>query len=244
MGLYEIGSGYSYGFDSIPGIRVSKVGITRDETLKEGSIRIFRWDVRVEYTTPEQGSQGQVPENPLDRPVVIRGASAGTEKQTQKDKDDNPIKNTADELYPPISIPTNDEVVEFVRNEASSPANTAKNYRNRVNSSGIWGRDTGEWRCLDIDWEKVFEGEYVFYRVSYKFLYKEGGHKLKLISNGYNQKVSGQLQRITDASNLPLPEPSPLDASGVKTTPANGHEQTFDMYKTANFAGLGLPSTI
>lgn len=244
--LPRLADSYAFGGESDAGSTVVSITPIRAEYIKgaDGAEQC-RWEVTVQYKV-ETVDEGETIENPLLRPVEIRGGTSLTTREVSKDKDGTVIKNSAKEPLPPIEITGGMFAVEFVRNEGSSPASSAVQYTNTVNSAAIWGGDIGTWKCESISYEKLQEGLYIYWRTSYKFVYNSDKHYIKLIDNGYNELSSGTLKPILLSDGTKPTEPFKLNGSGAKLSDSADPVLLADIkvYTERAFGSLGLPSSI
>lgn len=243
----QVGDLYGFGneFDALiplDSISCDREGWGNHETYG----KVYKWILRCDYKYPS--NTGQPPaqiENPLQRPVEVSGVPFITSKFTNKDVNGTVIKNSAKEAFvDPFEIPHTEFEIEFIRNEAISPANTALYYTNKINSQAIWGGDEHTWLCTGITFQLVYEGTYTYYRVTYRFRYNPAKHVLKVIDNGFNQLVGGVLKPILLADGTRPVEPFKLDGSGAKLS--DNADPVFlddiDIYDETPFSALSLPN--
>lgn len=247
-----VGQAWVFGSEFNEDAICQTVTVTKQEDhgrWTDGSV-CYLWDIRCEFriNQPDSSTPPSLPENPLLRPVIIRGNTSFYSEFSQKDKDGNPIINSAKELFPPHEVEKDLVEFEFVRNEAVSPAGFARFYAGRVNQSPIWGAPERSIRCLGIAWEKQYENGYEFYSCTYRFAFKEDLWQLELVDNGFNE-LKGSPQKLVpillDDGTRPT-EPFKLNGSGAKLADnaAPVLLPKFNIYKEANFGSLGLPSSI
>lgn len=240
----QIGDPYAFGSEVDPGAILVNVGLSRfsPPSLASGSSVLWRWQLKLDYKVadPAEGD-----ENPLLRPVEIRGGAALFVNQTTKDKDGNVMKNAATEALPPTDIDDAMFEVEFVRNESSSPASFIPSYINHINSFTIWGGDVHTWKCQDIRYEKKTEGIYTYWQVTYRFRYNPDSYVLQRVNEGFNYKDGSTLKPILLSDKTKPSEPFKLTAAGAQASDtADPNYLDFDVYEEANFSALGLPSVI
>lgn len=246
----SVGQSWVYGAEIDPFVICTSVNVNRQDEhgrWTDGSI-CYLWDVRCEFKVEQTdpNTPPNQPENPLLRPVIIRGGTNFYTEASQKDKNENPIKNSATELFPPHEIEKPLVEFEFVRNELTSPASFAINYVGKINQSTIWGGAAKTIRCQTITWEKQYENSYEFYVVTYRFAYKRDKWQLILVDNGFNRLDGSTLKPIYLDDNTRPSEPFKLDGNGAKL--ADNADPVlldpFEIYETADFSALGLPSSL
>ena len=245
-----VGSSWIYGSEIDPLVICQSVSVNKQDEhgLWTDGTPCWIWDVRCEFRVEQADSTTppNQPENPLLRPVIIRFGTSFYTEASIKDINDNVIENSAKEAFPPHEIEKPIFEFEFVRNEASSPASFALSYVGKINQSTIWGGAAKTIRCQSITSDKQYENSYEFYQVTYRFAYKRDKWQLILIDNGFNELVSGTLKAIALSDGTRPSEPFKLNGSGAKladnATPVK--LDPFEIYETADFAALGLPSTI
>ncbi|NDD52976.1 hypothetical protein EBZ39_03710 [bacterium] len=246
----SVGSSWLYGGETDPFVICQSISVSKQEDhgrWTDGTT-CYIWDVKCEFRVEQADNTTppNIPENPLLRPVVVRGGTGFYTEASQKDKDDKPVTNSAKETFPPYEIERPLVEFEFVRNELSSPASFALNYVGKINQTTIWGGAAKTIRCQGITWEKQYENGYEFFQVTYKFAYREEKWQLVLVDNGFNEVVSSKLKPILlDDGSRPT-EPQKLNGSGVKLSDTADPVllPPFNIYKETNFASLGLPTSI
>lgn len=244
-----VGQSWVYGAESEPLAICRTVSVNRQDEhglWTDGTV-CWIWDVRCEFRVEqtESNTPPNEPENPLLRPVKIRGGTQTYTENSIKDKDDKVVANSAKEAFPPHERLAPLAEFSFVRNESTSPAGYSIAYVGRLNASPIWDAAAKTILCTSITWDKQYENSYEFYQTTYSFSYKEDGWKLKLVDNGFNELVAGALKPILLPDNTKPTEPFKLNGSGAKAASnADPVIKEFDIYKTVNFASLGLPSTL
>jgi len=126
-----------------------------------------------------------------------------------------------------------DTLVEFVRNESSSPLANSLQYRRMLNSGSWQGQAARTWLCVALSGERVGRIDQAGqWRVTYAFQFRP----LPPAGVGWDPLVL-----FTDyRTNRP---PADVDAAAggyPSTTSGNGFKQ-FQVYGAADFGALGLP---
>lgn len=245
-----IGNGYAFGNDTDANAWLRSIQLRRKSTDGETA---WYWVVELKYSSArsEDGSD-QAEENPLARPVRISGTTARYSVFTRKGRNtanNNELeffKNSAGDLLEPIEVQVTLPVTVFVRNEGSNPTAIKRQYENTVNESAIWGAEERTLKITEIVWQKVVEGDYTYYEVTYSIEYNPEGYDYEPADAGFNElDGSGDLIEIrNDTTGQPVQSPHPLDGSGHAEWPPPAQPNTLGPYivaRLSNFYGLGLP---
>lgn len=188
-------------------------------------------------------------ENPIDRPPEIEFLSAVSTEPVDRDKDDNPITNSAGELFdPPITKDCRDLVIRARRYQSSFDKPQASAFEGSVNSQTIWGYAPGKVKCNVYTGREVRFAGLWMYEVTFEFQVREDGWKRRILDQGFREKTGVDettdeplYAAIKDTSGVPLSSPTMLDGAGVilaDTAPPVFLE--FDLITENDFTILGL----
>jgi len=163
-----------------------------------------------------------------DDPMSVRPkASWGFEDHSRfvdKDRDDDPILNTAGDRYDdPIELVDSFPVLTIVRNRLTFSATQAYNYNNSVNSDTFRGAAPGTLR-VRMTASEEWKGDAAYWAVTYVFRYNPNGWQPKVLEAGLYQKVSGSripcyVKGENPYDSEPVSVPVPLDANGAQIDP-------------------------
>jgi hypothetical protein len=191
------------------------------------------WMVEAEYSTEGRDPAKQA-EEPTSRPPVITWTNSLFQRPATTDIDGNPITNSAREAFdPPVDVDDVQVRVSIVRYEATFNEATAAMYLNSVNSDFFYGQGPGLWRCVKFDGKQHHENNSSCWEVSYEFEYRWQGWELRVLDQGYHERIDGKRVKILDEFGQPVSQPVPL----------NGFGQKLDRARTTLTAGLTADTT-
>lgn len=210
------------------------------------------------FNPQQQGIDDDGEYNPFSIPPSVRCRSENEEVAASYDRDGNDVRNTAGDPLPGLTFPTAVHVFEIQRFEPDFPLALIASHKNRLND-GVWeGFPAESLLCQDIQASKTFDAKYGDYvwDVTYVLAYREplevtvGGDDYTLISGwaatilnaGMRQKVGGSRKQII-VDGAPVSDPVPLKSDGTVAGPTDDpYYLSFNLYPTADFDLLGLPS--
>lgn len=228
---------------------------------REDGTRLL-WIVTAEYSSEVDPAQGQNPtlqENPLNRPPVIRWGSVRRTEVAERDKDGNPIQNSAKDRFvdPPVERERTNRVVTITKNLATFDDDYFAQFIGAVNSSAFLGKPERCWQCQDITSELAFEDDKdgnrtFFYPTTLVLEYQRqqidgndgsthGGWDVGILDRGFNKLVGAERQRILDEHDNPVVDQVNLDlAGGVLAAGTAGKFLWFRILDELDFSGLGI----
>lgn len=208
------------------------------------------WTVECEYESPELGNKDQQQPNPgapeFDLPI-IRVGSHSELRDIVKDRDGNPIVNSAGTPFKPhpkkeVFFPT----LTIQRNEPiTTPlGQTQLAFLGKTNSDTFWGLGEDQWRCVRLDGEiasrTTADGiQHPYVAVVYEFQAKDDW-ALEMLDEGPNHIVGGKPVAFKTADGTPYVDFLDGSTGAQSATP---HYLTFDYYDQAEFAALNLPQS-
>jgi hypothetical protein len=205
------------------------------------------WNVTVNYGPYDANT---FPENPIDWPIVAWFGSQNFERIAWKDRNGDPIKNSANSAFSePVTVDDNRSLLYVTRNELVSTYDydLAATYRNSVNDA-VWnGFATRTVKCVSID---TGEPQYNsvagvrYYAVKYVFDINLDTWDKVLLDQGYTDiSLLDSTKRLTirDSNGQPLTEAALLNGSGHRLA-ANGTPVflTFRVASELDFAVFNL----
>lgn len=241
----------------------------RGITAKQDSDDGFTWMVTCRYSSSrkqiqrfsenprsQQGSGQQQGSSSETNPLLRLPEYAWTQEKFQKViyKDfSTPAKPTvasnSERFDPPIVADDDRLGLTIQRNQGSYNASAYYLYTNTINDA-IWIINgnvfpVGEAKCDSITAQSVFEMQLWYWRVSYKFSFKEGGWNLDVMDAGTFELDANNKPAVRkdQASGFPLPHVMPLDGAGKflsLTPPITYIYKTFKIYNSKHFQDLGL----
>jgi hypothetical protein len=175
VGLPQIGNFYQTGTESHAYLFCTRRSIRR---LSDKS---RFWVVECEYESPSMSERERQAPNEGGNPVfdlpIIRVGSHSEMRDVVKDRDGNPIVNSADDPFKPhpqreVFFPT----LTIQRNEPiSTPlGQTQLAYLGKTNSDTFWGLGEDQWRCVRLEGEIASRSlssgiQQAYVAVSYEF---------------------------------------------------------------------------
>ncbi len=131
------------------------------------------WRVAIKYdskSTKLPSEDGQVAQNPLERPAIISWSSALIEKTFPKDLDGKPFVDMAGSPFdPPPAIPFSNLILTIQRNEAGIDPFRIVGFVNGVNQVDFFGIPRGHVLMTGFSANQGFGNGVPFWDVSYQF---------------------------------------------------------------------------
>lgn len=219
---------------------------TRRSAEQDDNDRL-NWTVTVSWeprTSEHEGGGGTTP--PTSRPVRRSFSTVAVDKAATKDRDGNPILNTAGvEFDPPPHYRVYNAVATFVRYESTFSSAFALQLAGAVNAAAWGGFEPGQVQCTEVSATEVFEDGVRYWEVTYSFEATREGWQLSLLSNGSTKVVDCEHVAIEDSNGVLLTEPVPLDENGDVISPCDlpgaAYYVTANVYQEYDFNLLGLP---
>ena len=204
--------------------------------------------------TPDPQQEDRQKENPLDDTVEESVDGETITVPLERDLEDNPIVNGANDPLLGLEGEKQIEVITYVRNEAVRDSARDRAFRGRVNSLPWNGAAAGTLKMRRIASQKQFRNRIPFYRYTYEIAYNEDGWQPTLANLGKFQirPVSGgggatEYVPCFDDDNNPVSDPVPLTAEGLQIPhadlPGAANKLEFTTIPEADFAALGLPTS-
>lgn len=204
----------------------------------------FGWDVTVDYSTRpfEQETEEGDFVNPLNRPTRITWSSEFVQKFTLRDKDGDPLVNSALFPFEPQEIDHVRWRITLRKNMNPVPEWVAS-YVNRVNTSSVTvgglvlAARTLKANGLSIS-ELQVQNDVPYYEVAIELSYDPDKWDLEILNQGFRD-LGGTY--ITDDDGARVEEPWPLDANGdpLDTGWSEG-DLTYEVYKVYKEADFNV----
>lgn len=212
----------------------------KSKNAKRDSQQPLLWQVDVKYSSATDIQQRQVAENPLDRPPVYSWDNTTYQKVAFKDKDGNPVVNSAGERFSPL--PEMDDcrpVLRVERNEASFNEARAIDYQDAVNTDMFRGFDPGQAKVAKITGSTAFENSVHYWKVTYEIHFRREGWTLEVLDEGTYYLEGDEKQVFLDARGQVM-QTGLLDGNGGKEAPGGYTFLDFEVYKERPFNVMGL----
>lgn len=211
----------------------------------DSSRRVFT--ITADFEEPSGG--GTTPGNPLMRPADVRWGADVEQRPILRDFGPVPktITNSAGERFPELPVRDfGEQALEWTRNEQAPDMWLLRQAMFVVNDADftIDGQTIPRGKALMwVDSSiKIYEGQYTYYRVTYRFRFKdEGWLTTRILDVGYNEidwsAPPFDLVPIIDKDGMGVRTPYPLDgigqAMGNPTDPP--FELAYQFYREFNF---------
>lgn len=212
------------------------------------------WIVEQLFTTrPLSRCQTASIEDPLDEPAKLSGSFTKFRKEATRDKDGNPILNSAKQqikgaiLQRDFNHPT--VVVEM--NVSSLPLSTFSGIVDTVNDATLWGLAAGRVKLSNVSWERKLYGTCTYYyTVRYEFDIQFGGFSVTLLDEGTMKLGPGGSKNnpkhmivATDDQNRP--RHVILDGNGSEWDGSGSPGyQTVEFYSESDMTTLNIPASL
>lgn len=192
------------------------------------------------------GGTGEDPEDPLDDDTVYEFSFAKYQVVAEKDIDDVPVMNGAEEKFdPPWMIDENRPIVLVTRNEASFNPSLAVEYQDTVNESAWAGVDAGVAKINAITARMATRGEIDYWVVTYEIEFRwNKWNPTKLLAQGFRyRKTDTDVPEnyLDPATGEPPSTAILLNLDGTKLATGGDpvfHE--FNFYREKDFSALNL----
>jgi hypothetical protein len=202
------------------------------------------WTATIQYS---DDSDAPTTISPTARPTRIHCQTANHQIALTHDANGEPILNTAGMRFQNLTPKEDNRVVLVLeKNFATMPVAAAQTFRNVVNSDTFYGIAAGKCLCRAITWTQFEENGTQYYAGQMLVEINDDGWKRKEFSNGFDEKLGGQIFRILDADRNPSTEPVLLAVDGQATirdgvpTGLDPYQQEWDIYPAVAFAGAGF----
>lgn len=211
--------------------------------------------VTVRYTTPiptppPEGSDPDMPENPLERTAVVVWGSKKTSIPVERADfrlgeiwiSDQPVQSSALEVFdPPAMRDLSRRVLTIVRNEAVFDSIVTDDWEDAVNSDVFMGRPAGTVKVAHIVGSRHYENGVWYWEVEYQFDFKREGWNAHLVDRGTRELGEGTFTTIKDKNGDPVNSPVNLDGCGKVLHPNDPVVYLeYRFYPTQLFEPLGL----
>lgn len=177
--------------------------------------------------------------NPTSRPPEISCDSQTYELPIDVDFTSLDITNSAGDYYdPPVMVPTFLRTITVVVFMDPFASLAATNYENKTNSSTWHGGAAQTWLCTKVGFVSVYEGDDLFYKTTFQFLYNPATHKRLVLNQGFNY-LDGSTKKPIIKEGVPVSSPQPLDTDGSVLDPSDPpHWYEYQIYDDVSFDGL------
>jgi len=232
--------------------------ITNREPRRDTNAPLL-WHVSITYTVlvdeSGEGGAGDI-ESVLPQ---IRMWFVNYTTPTQKDKNGDPIDNSAGELFDPaVQMDDCHLAIEIVRNELTPPFQKAQQFQNCLNKDAVWGVQPGLLKMMNIGGTRKIQRNVIYWEVKYEVHYKKDGWEAELLDQGFLRNAGANGEPISQAEDkqgtvwmldkrgLPCAKPQLLDGAGNKLEGAAAVPVflAFDLYPSEAFAPLQLPNIL
>ena len=167
-------------------------------------------------------------ENPLEQRPEFSWTFADVNEPIDKDKDNKPITNSAQEPFdPPIAEDYSDQVFRVVRNEATFDKLFAADFKNSVNIDTFLGFPPGTCWLKVFDGDEIKEAGLIYWRVSYE---------IHIRYDKDNEQASGWERNILDQGYRTIA----LDEAGEPKLTEDG-KPTYEVMKDKDKNLLSQP---
>lgn len=185
------------------------------------------WKVTVHYK--------YIPD-PLLEPYSVEWLFSSNYEPIDRDADDKPLVNSADEPFdPPIQEEYCDLVLRIIRNEASYNPALASEFKKCVNSDKFLWFDPYTVRCNLFEGRRQRIGNMFYYQINYEFIIRQEpdadgnilGWKRRILDQGFREKTGTDNEGkptyalIMDDNNTPISQPVLLDGNGKRKIDSN-----------------------
>lgn len=173
-GLPGYGLSYAFGNDIDLWAFCKNIQVQPNPTrVKHRGAEAYKWLVTVTHSTiPSDHNPGQSRENPLNDPKVISGSFVGYTRPTWRDKNDDPVVNSAKDPYvPPEQVDDAYDTLRISYNTANINLGQRAQFRGSVNSTSIWGLGVRQAKLTRWDYSVQYAGNSLAYiRHDFEFL--------------------------------------------------------------------------
>jgi len=199
------------------------------------------YNVRADY------AQTIDPENPTEQDPTnyndkITYSTANSTVAIENDIDGKALLNTANDPIVGLTKEHNDVLISVQRNIDDGAIAHIKLYEGMLNL-GAWNSlASNTVRCTNINSRKVVDAARTYYDITYQFEYRASGHHIRVLSEGYNQVVSGKKDRINVGSGANRGPSGAflLTSSGLYSSGTTGYFKSFRIYPQVSYAALGI----
>ncbi len=219
----------------------------------------LHWHVTVSYTTDvdkdKEEQQGGTSEGDgdilLEPPTVAFGFETYRIVAHEDVGGEDPIAlvNSAGQPFdPPLMIDDSRPVLTVARNEFAFDPLQAIDFKDAINNDKFIGAEIGQVKVKGITATTELQPgnpESEFWRVTYIFLFRREGWKLRVLDTGTRVKTGGPGGEFKPYTEDGVVTEVELDGFGNKLTDgANPVFLEFDVYKTRTFAQLQIDQTL
>lgn len=226
-----------------------------------------QWTVTVNHSSEradrdQQDSSANRNDNPLLEPPILRGSFMGSTREAFRDKDDNPIVNTAIELFDPMPI-IDDSIDTLYMEYNTATINLAQrtSFRNKVNSVAMWGLEPRQIKLARWAWDILFAGSLPYVRHQFEFHISDEPHKTDVETGvasdpGWRTTIpnvgmryrndAGDLVSIQDVEDNATMKPYYLTSAGAVITAAGTETyKVFEIEHEKDFHEIpGMPDPL
>lgn len=211
-GLPKRYEGYVFGNDSDPSALC--VGLSPKQDQDDARTWIVTAKYSTDYMTGQEGGDSPQDQNPLNWSTVWSVDFEEFTRATTKDKDGQPIVNSAGQLIAGIEREDSYLVLVAQKNLADLDFNFVADYNNSTNSAGYKGFGPRELKLKIRVGELAVHNGFKYYPHTFRFTIKEDKWDIDPVDRGTAVKdASGRLVVARDAFEQPLQEVN-LDGAG------------------------------
>lgn len=203
---------------------------------KVGGQNKVKWTMTVTHgASSSKKEPARRRESPLDEPPVVSGSFVKYMEQALRDKDGNPILNTATEAFdPPFEEEKSYDDLRIQLNTANIDLGFRAGFSNAVNSKPMWGLKKRQIKLDSWRYNVVWFGDLNYVEHDFKFLINDtewpddvedettveriGWYQAKMNQSFRNKdEGTGDLQNNLDPFDIPFQRPRFLDKDGKPT---------------------------
>jgi len=226
-GIPHKGDTYYTATDSDPGALCQDVSPTQDPENQKV------WEVVATFSS-HSGDPAKDDPNPMVHPPDIHWSSWSETRALHKDLDGKPFTNSAGQpIDPPFERRWKYPALTVVRNEATFPVGLVQTYWDVTNSDVFngWAPDTV--KVEDIRASSEYREAQGFFRVTYEFLFRNGGWKHWELDQGTFHLVTDadtgdQTREPIMMDGIATTNPVPLDGKGDELSQADIDANNFE----------------
>lgn len=231
IGMPYSDGGFSDGFSVVESIE-----------LNQNPADYRHWDGSANYAPPRFADGQSRSEDPTEDPPEIELSGEPREVPTDRDRDGNPIRNSAGD---PFSTTLNRDdsrmVLSVTKNEPDIVPRLLliMNLRDHVNESPYLGFPAETLLFKPPGMRRTVGRFGPYWRASYKLHVDANEWTTEIGDTGKAEKI-GSVRKPILSGNEPIDEPVALDGRGRVATSGTPYVHKFKLYKTGDFSILNL----
>jgi hypothetical protein len=227
-----------------------------------------KWIVTITWSTVSSERSKENPRNsPLDDPPVLGGSFLGETESVFRDKDENPIANTAAEPYEQLpTVLSNTDTLTISYNTSEIDLAQRALLIGKVNSGSLWGLNVRQVKLVRWNWKPLYAGTLSYIKHDFEFHISrkknpttgicigdeyaglEGWYDVRPNEGYAILKTSNDLDSKTtkrDPEDMPLNRPVKLNNDGTEKKSAGMLWNIFAIEEEEDFSAIsGLPDPL